>query len=288
VLPEYFLTGFPLGESMDDWRERACLAMDDSLYVQIGAFADKHDLHIAGNAYESDPHFPSLYFQSNFIIAPKRGLILRYRRVQSMFAPSPHDVLSRYLEIYGESQLFPVVDTELGRLGMIASEEILYPEIARMLAFKGAELFLHCTSEAASPADTGKSICRRARAVENMAIVVSANSAGIFGAGYPIPGQSTDAMSCIIDSSGRVLAEAGHGESMIAHASIELSALRAQRRRVAMGNVLGRQRPELFARAYAEHRAHTPDQLLEGARERSWFRSSQQAVIERLSAQGKL
>ena len=42
-------------------------------------------------------------------------------------------------------------ETEIGRIAAIASEEILYPEIARALALRGAEVFIHSSSEAARP-----------------------------------------------------------------------------------------------------------------------------------------
>ena len=32
VLPEYFLTGFPMGESIDAWRSKACLEIDGPEY----------------------------------------------------------------------------------------------------------------------------------------------------------------------------------------------------------------------------------------------------------------
>ena len=104
--------------------------------------------------------------------------VLRYRRLLSMFAPSPHDVWDRYLDHYGLEGVFPVADTEIGRLAAIASEEILYPEIARALAFRGAEVFVHSSSEIGSPLGTAKDVAKRARAWENMAYVVSANTAG--------------------------------------------------------------------------------------------------------------
>ena len=38
---------------------------------------------------------------------------------------------------YGKEAIFPVVDTEIGRIGCVASEEILYPEISKCLSKKG-------------------------------------------------------------------------------------------------------------------------------------------------------
>ena len=133
--------------------------------------------------------------------------VLRYRRLISLYAPSPHDVWDRYLDAYGIEGVFPVADTPLGRLACIASEEILYPEVARALGMRGAEVLLHSTSEVGSPELTPKDIAKRARAIENMAFVVSANTAGISGVDMPLG--SADGMSKIVDDQGRVLAAAG-------------------------------------------------------------------------------
>ena len=115
------------------------------------------------------------------MIAPSGDFVLRYRRMISLSGPTPYDVWDRYLDIYGLEGVFPVADTPIGRLAAIASEEILYPEIARCHAMRGAEVFVHPTSEAGTPQDSIKEIARRARAIENMAFVVSANSAGAAG-----------------------------------------------------------------------------------------------------------
>ena len=35
VLPEYFLTGFPMGESMEEWRKKGCIDMEGDVYDAI-------------------------------------------------------------------------------------------------------------------------------------------------------------------------------------------------------------------------------------------------------------
>ena len=113
-------------------------------------------------------------------------MALRYRRLISMFAPTPHDVWEEYLDVYGlEGVYSPSPTPTLGRLAAVASEEILYPEVARCLAMRGAEVLLHPSSEASSPRPMPKEIAKVARAIENMAYVVSANSAGIGGIAIP-------------------------------------------------------------------------------------------------------
>ncbi len=178
VLPEYFLTGYPLGESIPEWADKAALAPEGPEYAALSRVAQDNGVFLSGNAYETDAGFPGLYFQASFVIDPAGQTVLRYRRLVSMFAPTPHDVWDRYLELYGLEGVFPVADTAIGRLAAIASEEILYPEIARALALRGAEVFVHSTSEVGSTRLTPKDVAKRARAIENLAYVVSANSGG--------------------------------------------------------------------------------------------------------------
>lgn len=284
VLPEYFLTGFPMGESLAVWAEKACLEMAGAEYEALGKIAQKHDIFLAGNAYELDPNFPGLYFQTCFVLDPDGIIVLRYRRLNSMFAPSPHDVWERYLDCYGLDGVFPVAKTSIGNLAALASEEILYPEVARCLAMRGAEVFLHSTSEVHGHARSPKEAAKIARAVENMAYVISANTAGI--ANIPIPVASADGGSKIVDYRGLVLAETGSGESMAAFAEIDLAALRRYRRRPGLNNLLARQRLELYADSYSQFHFYPANTMLNAGVERKHFIQTQQETIERLAKLG--
>ncbi|MDE0005303.1 MAG: hypothetical protein OXQ29_21645 [Rhodospirillaceae bacterium] len=290
VLPEYFLSGFPQGESVREWQARACLQPDGAEYRLLGQVARDNDAWLSGNTYETDNHFPELYFQTSFIIDPAGECILRYRRLISMYSPTPHDVLDRYLEIYGEKSLFPVVDTELGRLACVASEEVLFPEICRALALNGAEVICHSSSEMGSPRTTPKNTAKRARAFENLAYVVSANSGGISGLRFPA--ESTDGHSQVVDFRGHVLAEAGPGNSMCAFAEIDIESLRRTRLKPAMANLLARQRLELFSNVYADAGVYPANTLLEGVGDavpgRAFYKERLRLAIRRLRDRGCL
>jgi predicted amidohydrolase len=289
VLPEYFLTGYPLGESIPEWADKAALAPDGAEYEALARIAQDNTIYLSGNVYETDAAFPGLYFQASFVIDPAGATVLRYRRLVSMFAPTPHDVWDRYLELYGLDGVFPVANTTLGRLAAVASEEILYPEIARALALRGAEVLLHSTSEVGSPRLTPKDIAKRARAVENLAYLVSANTGGFLGS--DLPEHSTDGMSKIVGFLGEVHVEAGYGESSVACAEIDIAALRRYRRRPGMANLLSRQRLEIFAPVYGGAPIHPANGLIgpDGrifVPDRAHFTAVQRKVIERLAASG--
>ncbi|ADB36725.1 nitrilase-related carbon-nitrogen hydrolase [Spirosoma linguale] len=280
VVPEFFLTGPPVDETVDQWREKAALDIDGRIYEALGAMVQRQQIYFSGNAYEQDPFFPELYFQTNFIIGPSGDVLLRYRRLNAMFTPTPHDVWELYLDAYGYDSLFPVVKTNIGNLACITSEDILFPEVARCLAMRGAEVLIHSTAEIGSPLLTQKNIAKQARAIENMAYVVSANSGGILGS--VLPGNTTDGGSKIIDPRGTVLAEAAYGESIVANADIDLAALREFRQRPAAGNLLARQRLELYTESYNQRVVFPPNTLLSQPAERQHFMRTQQDVIKKL------
>lgn len=288
VLPEYLLTSYPGRISIPDFADKAALEIDGPEYEALGGVAERLNLFLAGNAYETDAHFPDFYFQTSFVIAPSGEVVLRYRRLNSMFAPTPHDVWSRYLDIYGIDGVFPVARTAIGNLAAIASEEILYPEIARAHALRGAEVFVHSSSEIGSPLDTPKDIAKQARAFENMAYVVSANTAGIEGAALPLA--SADGNSQVVDWKGRVVAESNTGETFTAFATVDIDALRAGRRTPSMTNFLARQRLELFAPVYAGTEIHAANGMMDGdtprVPERDYFRRAQEEVIDRMVREG--
>jgi len=285
VLPEYVLTGFPMGEGITEWREKAAIAMEGPTVESLGRIAQTNDVFLAVNAYEREDHFPALYFQTSFVLDPSGAVILRYRRLNSMYAPTPHDVWDRYLDHYGLDGVFPVADTEIGRLAAIASEEILYPEIARCHLMRGAEVFVHSSSEPYGDDQAPKDTAKRARAQENMAYVVSANTGGIEGTA--IPAASTDGGSKVVNYEGRVLTEAGPGESMAAYATIDLKALRRERQRPGMQNLVARQRFESYAESYAQNEFYPAD-TVDGTPDRSHFVETQKKAIERLREAGVL
>ncbi len=284
VLPEYALTGFPLGEPVPVWREKAALDPGGPEYEAMAAIAQEQDVYLAGNAYECDEHFPELYFQTSFVLSPAGDVVLRCRRLYSMYSPTPYDVWDRYLDVYGADGLLPVARTPIGNLAAISSEEILYPELARSLALRGAEVLCHPTSESSSPLLTPKAIARRARAVENLSYVVSANTGGLTGTG--IPADSTSGGSELIDFEGRVLAQAGAGESLVASAELDLGALRRYRGRPGMGNLLSRAKPALWAVEYGRHEGERPNELEGKVPDRAWFKERQMETIIRLRDAG--
>ena len=286
VLPEYFLTHFPMGMPMSQWRDWAALEVDGPEYEALAALAQRFNCFLCVNAYERDDNFPDTYFQANVIFDDAGNVALRYRRLMSLHTPTPHDYWDQYLDLYGLDGTFPVAKTAIGNLCAVASEEIQYPELVRAFALRGAEVICHPSAEGLDLAVSSKEIAKRARAVENMAFVVSANVAGHMG--VPFLEQSADGLSKVIDYQGRVLAEAGQGESIAAGSDINVSSLRRFRNRLGMNNFFSRHRMEIYREAYTSNDFHPPNGLVGRTPDREFILEQQRQVMARLLASGVL
>src|SRR5581483_9026532 len=159
------------------------------------------------------------------------GLLTRYRKVHPWIPwevhTSPHD-LPGYAE-----ELFPVADTEIGRLGAATCYDWLFPEAIRELAVQGAEVLLRVSAYmdpwGATPPMDWWTLVNRCRALENLAYVVAANQ-GASASNYPP--FSWPGGSMIVDYDGRILSQADPvpGEKIVL-GPIDLAALRAERAR---------------------------------------------------------
>lgn len=231
VLPEFFLQGFELGRSTQDWIA-ASVRIPGPETTRLGEVARETGAYIAGMAYEVVDDYPGRYFNTAFLLSPDGEVVLRYRKFYSLTSKTtPADIYDEYTRrIGGPGELFPVLDTPLGRIGMLGCYDINFPEVARCLALRGAEILLHLTSEGIGPHqadDGGWTIARRARAYENTCYLAMANTGPFLDSILP-PGVS-HGHSQVIGFDGRVMHMAdGAGETLIT-ATIDIEALRRQR-----------------------------------------------------------
>lgn len=258
VLPEFGMQGPPHSETVPVWIDKACYPIPGRITAAFQALAVKFGIYIAGNQFEADPQWPGRFFNSCFLIDPKGAVILRFRRINTASWPSPHDLMDAYVKHYGPEGTFPVVDTELGRLAMIACGELAVPEVSRVLMMRGAEVILHPTNEPESPAQEA---AKTSRAAENMVYLISANVAG--GIGFSTDGSVVGGRSRIVDFRGKTVAfDANADESNSVSAEIDIEALRNARRDPGMGNAILRSRWEMYRPYYAETVFYPANQFL--------------------------
>jgi predicted amidohydrolase len=269
LLPEFAFQGPPRGESVDEWIEKACYPVPGEITAPFQAKAAELGIYIGGNQFEADPEWPHRHFNTSWLIDPGGEVILRYRRIHTAQWVSPHDLLDAYLDRYGLDGLFPVADTELGRIGMLACGEILVPESARVLMLRGAEVLLHPTNEPYSEAEEAAKVVT---AAANMMYVVSANVAGPIGFSDGEPMNPKDPVtnapvqgghSRIVSFRGTTLAlDDRPAESIAVSSVLDVEALRAARRDRTMQNQILRTRFEVFRPFYGDARFWPANEFL--------------------------
>ena len=247
VLPEFAFQGPPKVESVAEWLEKACYPVPGPITEPLQELARSVGVHIGGNQFESDPEWPDRFFNTSFLIDPDGEVVLRYRRIHTAQWVSPHDFLDDYLARYREEGLWPVVETSLGRVAMLACGEIMVPEASRLLMLRGAEILVHPTNEPVSEAEGAGKV---AAAASNMLYVVSANVAGPIGFSSGEP-PITGGSSRIVDFRGNTLSlEDSPAETVGVSAMIDTGALRAARSENTMANALLRIRVEAFSEMF--------------------------------------
>jgi len=258
VLPEFAFTGAPRANPLPAWIEKACYPIPGAITQPLQDAAVRHGLYVGGNLFETDEKWPGRYFNTCFLIDPKGEVILRFRRINTASFPSPHDFMSDYVAHHGWEGTFPVVDTELGKIAMIACGEIAVPEVARALMMRGAEIILHPTNENNNPAQEAAKI---ARAAENMVYLISANVSGPIG--FSADGSELGGRSRIVDFTGKTLSyDESTAPSTSVTAEIDIDALRAARNSTSMANALLRTRWEMYRELYSTISIYPPDQFL--------------------------
>ncbi|MBO12626.1 MAG: nitrilase [Planctomycetaceae bacterium] len=230
VFPE-FAHAAPIYDSVEMLRKRLAVEVPNEHTDAYQALAARYGCLIqTGSFIETDPDWPEVLFNTTCLVGAD-GVLSKYRKVNPWIPwelhASPHD-----LDGYADDP-FPVVDTELGKLGVAICYDWLFPETIRQLAFQGAEVLIRVSAYmdpwGATPPMDWWTLFNRARAAENTAFVVACNQGAAF---ENYPPFSWPGGSMVVDFDGRILAQAdaGPGEKVVV-APIDLAALRAERHR---------------------------------------------------------
>jgi predicted amidohydrolase len=288
LFPESFLHGFgPMGTRTYDTNSRLALRIPGEETEALGKKCQQYGFYLAGAAFEKLDEFPNHFFNTGFIIDPDGKVILKYRKINSSnnnmeISSSPIDVQ----KIYPEKDLFPVVKTPIGNLGISICYDGWYPETARCLMLNGAEVLLRPTG-AAGVATTDDRYWwitqNRCRAYENLIYLVGANWANSPESEY---GGSGTGKSMIVDFRGNILVEHMSSSEWFVMAAIDIEKLRQARSQVSM-NFVAQLRLEVYAEMYKGKTFFPPNAFFEKnkqTQDAGW--KIQTAVIERLQKEG--
>jgi predicted amidohydrolase len=205
---------------------------------KIAEKARQYKTHVSASIHERDPEYPEYFFNTAFIMDPMGKIILKYRKVNPWIplelSTSPHDLLDRY-----STPLFPVAETEIGNLACYVCYDQFFPEVARQLAFNGAEILIKPTIFPPYPQNLmfdpydWFTLVNKMRSIENMVYGINANG-GKYG------------NSMIVDYLGRTIAKADRGRQMTIGATIDVDGLREYRKKTKLHNMLQQLRTECY------------------------------------------
>jgi len=295
MFSEYGIIGQYRPRSVDEWLALA-ETIPGPLTERIGKKAKSLGMYISGNLFERDPDWPGRLFNTSFIVSPEGKVILKYRKHNgpnnlNTIYTGPGDIRAEYVKKYGEDALFPVVDTEIGRLGCMSCTDVVFPEMARMFGLKGAEVILHPTAEPYAPDHEAWDALRQARAYENMCYFLSVNAGAFLGSNRPKMGYRGKTM--IVSPLGRIESVASAPGEAVITGTLDIEALRMERTRKPdaghVFNSLVELRADLFAPEYQKAQRWPNDRwsdtLLQNTTE---TRAVATEIIDRLIADGKL
>lgn len=161
VLPELFSTGYQF-TTKKELRSLAEDAKDGHSVRRLCALAKERGMHIVAGIAERDG---KKLFNSSVLIGPK-GVSAIYRKAHLFW--NEKDIFTP-----GDTPL-EVVNIGKARVGMMICFDWIFPEVARALALKGADIICH-------PSNLVLPHCPQAmitRALENRVFAITANRVG--------------------------------------------------------------------------------------------------------------
>lgn len=263
AIPEGALQGFTdEAEDLDHVEfARACaIDIPGPETDEIGKWARELGVYIIAQAKALHPDFPERFFNVGFVVSPDGGIILRHYKTTALYPAersiSPHDVFDLWVDRYGRTldAFWPVVDTPIGRLGIMMANEASYPENARALALNGCEVAYRTSFPLFGVCSDMFEVQNRARALDNTMYVLAPNAAAYYAhADAPVPMDAFGGRSMIVNYRGQIIGRVDHGGiSTAVTAPIDIAALRHHRLHSPLTNWVKDLRTELYQILYEQ------------------------------------
>ena len=198
IFPELAVTGYECSESY--WELAEEFPAGQSIRRMSEAAAKNNVFIVFGFIERAIKDGREVLYNSAALIDRNGKPLGRYRKSHLVEGPE-----TQHFEKGTEYEVF---DTEIGKIGIMICWDTAYPEVARILALKGAEI-IAAPAAWEAPFDEDWDIVQCARSFDNVLYVASCNHVGtdrkltFFG------------KSKIVGPVGRTIVEAGAGEEVI-------------------------------------------------------------------------
>ena len=207
IFPELAVTGYECGEL---YQELAETFPEGESIGRLAAEAKKHGVHlIFGFVEKARKDGKEVLYNSAAFIDSEGKPLGCYRK--------SHLVEGEETRFFEKGTEYDVYDTAIGRIGIMICWDTAYPEVARILALKGAEI-IAVPAAWEEPKGGDWDIVQSARSFDNVVYVASCNHVGtdreltFFG------------KSKIVGPIGRTIAEAENQEAVV-KATVDLAKL---------------------------------------------------------------
>lgn len=263
AIPEGALQGFNdevLDADHEDFAKTCCIDIPGWETDMLGGLAREYNTYIIAQAKARHPDWPNRFFNCGFIIDPTGEVILIHYKVSPLFpvehSVCPHDIYDWWIDKYGNNldAFWPVVETDIGRLGIMMANEGSYPENARALALNGAEVVYRASYPHPATGNEIFEIQSRARALDNNMYVLAPN----MGTYYlqkesDIPIDTFGGRSSLIDYKGKIVGKQDYGgSSTYVSGVVDIEALRYHRENAQWDNWMKDIRTELYQLLYKD------------------------------------
>ena len=171
------------------------LANDNNVYILAGSIPEKENNDIFNTSY--------LFDKNGEIIAKHRKMHLFDIDVKDKIYFKESDTLTAGNE-------FTVVDTEFGKIGIGICYDVRFPELARIMTEKGAELLIYPGAFNLTTGPAHWELLFRTRALDNQVFCIGVAPALDESANYNSYGHSI-----ITNPWGEVIVEADYGEELL-------------------------------------------------------------------------
>lgn len=207
IFPELATTGY---ECSDLYSKLAETFPEGETIKKLAAEAKKWDVHLVfGFVEKAEKEGSDVLYNSAALIDNKGNALGCYRK--------SHLVEGEETQFFEKGKEYRVYDTAIGKIGIMICWDTAYPEVARILALKGAEIIV-VPAAWEEPKGGDWDIVQCARSFDNVVYVASCNHVGtdrdltFFG------------KSKIVGPIGRTIVEADDKEAIV-KAEVDLGAL---------------------------------------------------------------
>lgn len=233
ILPEMFYHPYELLAILKK------IGDEDAILEKLTDCAKKNSIHICSGSMAVRQN--GKIYNRSYLIDSSGKLVLKYDKCH-LFDVNLPQLRARESLVFTPGSEASVVETLLGKIGIVICYDIRFPELMRSLTLKGAELLIvpAVFNNVTGPAHW--SVMMRARAIENQVFIAAVSQGRNVASSYSSYGHSM-----AVSPWGDILCEASDGEEIL-YALLDAETLVQTRARLPL---LEHRREDLYQKLYS-------------------------------------